>query len=298
MAIETKLQKNIPLKDYTTFKIGGKAKYFFQAKSKEEIIEAIKWAQQKQLPFFILGGGSNVLISDKTYNGLVIQAKSQKSKVKIESQNLKVIEFEAGVSLGKVVGIAQQEGLTGMEWALGIPGTVGGAVYGNAGAFEQSMANVVEEVEAVDIENFKFKILSFKQEECKFGYRSSMFKQNKNLIILSVKIKLPIGNKAEIEKKMQDFFKIKKQTQPLEFFSIGSIFKNGENYKAAELIEQAGLKGKRVGGVEVSQKHSNFIVNNSRGKAKDVIKLVGIIKKQVKKKFNVELQEEIQYLGF
>ncbi|MDD5738628.1 MAG: UDP-N-acetylmuramate dehydrogenase [Candidatus Pacebacteria bacterium] len=293
-----KMQKNILLKDLTTFKIGGVAKYYCQASSQEEIIEAVKWVQEKGAPFFVLGGGSNVLIGDKKYKGLVIQIKNQILKIKNTDQNSKIIEVGAGVPLGKLVGVALQEGLTGMEWAMGIPGTAGGAVYGNTGAFGQSMGDIVEEVEAIDISNIKYQISNIKKEGCKFGYRDSIFKRSKNLIILSVKIKLQNGEKAEIENKMKEFFQKKKQTQPLEFFSAGSIFKNGENYKAADLIEKVGLKGKRIGGVEVSQKHSNFIVNNGRGKARDVKKLIDLIKKQVKKKFNMELQEEIQYLGF
>ncbi len=309
-----KMQKNISLKNLTTFKIGGKARYFLEAKNKEEIISAIKWAQEKSLPFFVLGGGSNVLISDKKYKGLIIQVKSQNAKVKIESQNAKVIEIDAGVALGKLVGVALQNSLTGMEWAMGIPGTVGGAMHGNAGAFNQSISDVVEEVEVMDIEKPVWGQTSpelgaqafrrfaprrvFSKEECGFSYRDSIFKKNKNLIILSAKIKLQTGDKIEIENKMREYFQKKKQTQPLEFFSAGSIFKNKENYKAAELIEKAGLKGKRIGGAEISNKHSNFIVSNGHSKARDVKKLIDLIKKVVRQKFNIELQEEIIFLNF
>ncbi|MFH0739981.1 MAG: UDP-N-acetylmuramate dehydrogenase [bacterium] len=324
MDIEQKIKKNISLKDFTSFKIGGKAKYFFKAENKEEIIEAIKWAQQKKLPFFVLGGGSNILISDKKFKGLAI--KIQDSRFKIQDS---IIEAEAGVPLGKIVGIALQQGLTGMEWAMGIPGTVGGAIHGNAGAFGKSMADAVEEVEVCGAQPSKKLELSsgegwapqtFKKDECEFGYRDSIFKRNKNLIILSAKIKLQKGDKIEIEKKMADFFKIKKQTQPLEFFSAGSVFKNQElgikNQEllkrfpelkqfqdkniipSAWLIEKAGLKGKRIGGVEISRKHSNFIVSNGHGKARDVKKLINLIKKTVKKKFGVDLEEEVQLINF
>ncbi len=293
-----KIRKDVSLKELTTFRIGGKARYFLEAINKEEIIEAIKWAKQKKLPFFVLGGGSNILINDKKYKGVVVKMKNEKLKIENQNEKLKIIEAEAGIPLGKIVGLALQEGLTGMEWAMGIPGTVGGAICGNAGAFGQSIGDTVEEVEAMDTDNFKFQILNFKKEQCKFGYRESIFKHNKNLVILSVKIKLQIGDKTEIENKMKEFFQKKKQTQPLEFFSAGSVFKNPENFKAGELIEKVDLKGKRIGGVEISQKHANFIVNNGRGKARDVKKLIDLIKKQVKKKFNIILEEEIKFLGF
>ncbi|MDD4990282.1 MAG: UDP-N-acetylmuramate dehydrogenase [Candidatus Pacebacteria bacterium] len=293
MDIQNKLKNNISLKELTTFRIGGETKYLLEAKNREEIIEAVKLAQKKRVPFFVLGTGSNTLVNDKKYKGLVI--KIQDTRYKIQNT---IIEVEAGVALGKIVGLAFQNSLAGMEWAIGIPGTVGGAVYGNAGAFGKSMGDVVEEVEAIDTENFKFQISNFKNKECRFEYRNSIFKKNKNLIILSVKIKLQPGNKTEIEKKMKDFFQIKKQTQPLEYFSAGSVFKNPEGFSAGKLVEQSGLKGKRIGKAQISNKHSNFIVNMDNAKAKDVKKLVNLVKKTVKKKFNIDLEEEIQYLNF
>ena len=283
------------------------AKYFCFANNREEITEAIKWAKQKNMPFFILAGGSNVLINDGKFKGVVIKMKNEKLKIENQNEKFKIIKAEAGVPLGKIVGLALQNSLTGMEWAMGIPGTIGGAVYGNAGAFGKSMADVVEEIEVCRAQPSKklglssgedWALQTFKNKECQFGYRDSIFKRDKNLIILSVKIKLQTGDKAEIEKKMDNFFKIKKQTQPLEFFSAGSIFKNPEKLKVAELIEKAGLKGKRISGAEISQKHANFIVSNGRASARDVKKLIDLIKKQVKKKFNIILEEEIQYLNF
>jgi len=310
-----KLKKNFLLKNLTTFRIGGKAQYFFEARNKEEIIEVLQWVQQKKLPFFVLGGGSNVLINDKKYKGLVI--KIQESGIRNQESG---IEVEAGVSLGRLVGLAKQEGLAGMEWAMGIPGTVGGAVYGNAGSFGQSMADAVESVEAIDFGNQELRIRNYEKEECGFGYRDSIFKHNKNLIILSVKIKLQTGNKEQIENKMKDFFILKKQTQPIEYYSAGSIFKNQElGIKNQELLEKfpelkkfqeknfiptawfidkAGLKTKQIGRAQISNKHSNFIVNMGGARALDVKKLIDLIKKKIKKEFNVVLTEEVQYLGF
>jgi len=289
------LKKNFPLKNSTTFKIGGKAKYFLEAQSQEEIIEAIKWAQQKKLPFFVLGGGSNVLIGDKKYKGVVIQAKNQDIKIENENNDFKIIEANAGVFLAKLVGVALKNNLTGMEWAIGIPGTLGGAIYGNAGSFENSMQNSIEEVKVFLIDSQETKI--FKKEECNFGYRDSIFKNNKNLIILSAKIKLFLASHTEIENKMNEFFLQKKKSQPLECYSAGSVFKNPVGFLAWDLIEKAGFRGKQIGKAQVSNKHSNFIVNVGLAKAKDVKKLIKKIKKQVKKKFGVILEEEIKYLN-
>ena len=257
-----KFRKNVPLKNYTTFKIGGPAKYFFEAKRKEELIEAIKLAKKLELPFFILGGGSNLLVSDKGFDGLVIKF---------------------GQPLSSYVS-------KGLEWAVGIPGTVQGAVWSNAGAFEKSMKDVVKEVEVFDTKTEKIK--NFKSKDCKFGYRDSIFKKNKNLIILSVKIKSKKSNR----KKIKQYLDYRKKTQPLNFPSAGSIFKNPRGFFAADLIERCGLRGKRIGKVKISEKHANFIVNLGNGKAKDVKKLIKLGKQKVKSKFGIVLKEEIVVL--
>jgi UDP-N-acetylmuramate dehydrogenase len=257
-----KFKRNVLLKNYTTFRIGGPAKYFFVAKNKTELIEAILTAKKLKLPFFILGGGSNILVSDKGFSGLVIKF---------------------GQPLSSYVP-------KGLEWAVGIPGTIQGAVCGNAGAFGKSMKDVVEEVEVLDVKDLRFKIYDLR--DCKFGYRDSIFKHKKNLIILSVKIKSRKSN----PQKIKQYLEYRKRTQPLNLPSAGSIFKNPEGFAAAQLIEECGLKGKKVGNVKISEKHANFIVNLGQGKAEDVKKLIKLIKKEVKKKFGVTLKEEIQFL--
>ena len=256
------VKRNVLLKNYTTFKIGGPAKYFYIAQNKTELIGATKQAKKIKLPFFVLGGGSNLLVSDEGFNGLVIKF---------------------GQPLSSYVS-------KGLEWAVGIPGTVQGAVCGNAGAFKKSMKDVVESVEVFDTETGKVKI--FKNKDCRFSYRNSIFRKKKNLIILSVRIKTKKVN----AKKIKQYLDYKKQTQPLNFPSAGSIFKNPKGFSAGELIEKCGLKGEKIGNVKISEKHGNFIVNLGRGKAKDVIKLIKLIKQKVKNKFKVNLEEEIQYL--
>jgi len=290
-------QNNVLLKNHTTFRIGGKTRYFFIAKNKNGLISAVKMAKKNKLPFFVLGGGSNLLVSDKGYKGLVVKIQMTKSKCQMSSKNQYYEIFsEAGVSLNQLVNTALKNNLTGIEWAVGIPGTVGGAVYGNAGAFGKSMKNIIKEVETLDFKTLRIK--KFKNKDCKFSYRDSIFKKNKNLIILSIEIQLKISNKKEIQKRIKKYFDYKKTNQPLNFYSAGSVFLNSKNFTAGELIEKCGLKGKKIGNIKISEKHANFIVNLGDGKAKDIKKLINLIKKEVKNKFNLRLEEEIQYLGF
>ncbi len=321
------VQKNISLKNYITFKIGGKAKYFFAAKTKKDLILAITVAKKLKIPFFILGGGSNLLVSDQGYKGLVIKIENCKLKTELPTkfwwranvkkrtkssspiENCKV-GAESGVPLGKLVNISIEKSLTGLEWAAGIPGTVGGAVYGNCGAFQKSMKDIIEKVEVFDTEELR--IMNYELSDCQFGYRDSIFKRNKNLIILSAKTQLKKGKKKEIQKKIKEYLNYKKEKQPLNYPSAGSIFKNPPRFSAGELvkedkssssrlaaarlIEKCGLKGKRIGSAKISEKHANFIVNLGGGKAKNVMRLINLAKKKVKKKFKINLEEEIQHL--
>ena len=271
-----KFQNNISLAKHTSFKIGGPARYFCVAKNKKDLIKAIKWAKQKKAPFFVLGGGSNVLALDKGYNGLVIKFETSKLEDLVKS--------------------SAKKSLTGLEWAAGIPGTVGGAVYGNAQAFDIKMSDIIKSVEVLDVKTLKIKSLLKKQ--CQFSAKKSIFKENKNLIILSVLLKLKKGNKERIRKEIKEHFNLRKQKHPLNFSSAGSIFVNKAGGLASSyLIEKAGLKGTKVGGAMVSKKHAGFIVNTGKAKAKDVLDLIKIIKQKVKSKFGITLKEEIQIIG-
>ncbi|KPJ73538.1 hypothetical protein AMJ48_01125 [Parcubacteria bacterium DG_74_1] len=268
-----KFKKNISLKNYTTFRIGGRAKYFFEARTKKELIESVNSAKKMKLPFFILGGGSNLLISNKGYRGVVIKF---------------------GRSLSLYVS-------KGLDWAAGIPGTIEGAVYGNAGAFGKSMKDAVKSVEVFDARTEKFR--TFKNKDCRFAYRNSIFKKRKNLVILSVEIKSEKSN----PKKIKEYLDYRRQHHP-RLPSAGSVFKNPTrshgtrrgigDTPAAILIDRAGLTGKKIGQAQISEKHSNFIVNLGNAKAKDVKKLISFVKKSIKEKFKIKLEEEIQYLGF
>lgn len=256
-----KIQKNIILAPYTTFKIGGPAKYFTIVENNKDLVEANEFAKNKKLPFFILGGGSNILVSDKGFNGLVILINNKQV-----TMNNNVIKAEAGVKLSDLVKISIDNNLTGLEWAIGIPGTIGGAVKVNTSAFGSNISELVKNIE------------------------------KKDNVILSVELEMKKGNKQASQQMIKKYSKHRKERQPLEYPSAGCIFKNPINQKAGYLIDQAGLKGKQIGQAQVSEKHANFIINLNSAKSKDVKDLIKLIKKTVKKKFNIELEEEIQYL--
>lgn len=305
-------QQNVPFAPYTTFKIGGPAKFFCEAKNEEDIRDAFKFAREKKLPVFALGGGSNILVSDKGFGGLVIKLLNSDYSVQDNK-----IECGAGCLLAKIVSESVKAELSGLEWAAGIPGTVGGAVRGNAGAFGGKMADIVKSVKILDIHKSQISILS--NEDCKFAYRDSQFKQDPNLIILSVVLELKKGEKSESEKMIKEVLEKRKEKQPSDFPSPGSFFKNpvakskkliqqfetdtGQKVKddkipAPWLIEECGLKGKKIGGAMVSEKHANFLVNTGNATAEDVVMLAAIIKTKVRNKFGIQLKEEVQMVGF
>jgi UDP-N-acetylmuramate dehydrogenase len=201
---------------------------------------------------------------------------------------------EGGMKLKEIVKFCLKEGLTGLEWAAGIPGTIGGAVYGNISAFGSSMSDLVEKVKIFDVKKEKVKTLS--KKDCQFSPKQSIFKKQKNLVILSCLLKLKKGKKREIEKRIKEFLDYRKKNHPLEFPSAGCVFQNPKKISAAELIEKAGLKGKKIGDAKISPKHANFIVNLEKATAKDVLELINLIKNKVKKKFGIKLKEEIQFL--
>lgn len=285
------IQKNISLADYTTFKIGGKARYFFIARTKEDLIKAVSVAKKSKLKFFILGGGSNLLVSDKGYNGLVI--KTQNSNLEIKKKGTTMNFFcGAGTLLANLVLESIKNSAEGLEWAAGIPGTVGGAIFGNAGAFNESISNNIEEVEVLDIRSMV--VRKFKNKECKFEYRKSLFKKNRNFVIISARLKLKKGKREKINKIIKEHLEKRKKFQPLNYPSAGSVFVNPKKgLKTGEMIEKCGLKGKIIGKAKVSEKHANFILNLGRAKEKDVKKLMGLVKKRVKNKFGIILKEEI-----
>ncbi|MDD5589942.1 MAG: UDP-N-acetylmuramate dehydrogenase [Candidatus Portnoybacteria bacterium] len=306
------LQENVSLANRTTFRIGGPARYFFEAKSGEDIKDAIAWANEKHLPFFILGGGSNLLVSDKGFDGLVIKIKIPDLKIFPEGEKCRVIA-DAGVLLAKIILETTRAGYSGAEWGFGIPGTVGGAIFGNAHRLGQAMDQVVEKVKVLDLESFKIKDIS--KEECDFGYGESRFKKTKE-IILSAELLFLKKDEAEINKTLQEARQIVLDAP--RFPSAGCVFKNyetaGENDALLKnhpelaprvrggkigvgyLIDQCGLKGKKIGGAKIWEGHANYIINESGAKAADVCELIKECQEAVKNKYGFILEEEIRHL--
>jgi len=313
MPVEKIIKKNIDLTPYTTWRIGGRAEFFAVVNNARELIVAVNWAKAKKLPVNVLAGGSNLLIVNQKIKGLVIKISGQ--DYSIEKNYL---TCWGGTGLTKLAQVAAQAGLSGLEWACGIPGSVGGAVRGNAGAYGSDMAGAVAEVTAYD--SAKGRLIKLNQRACGFAYRDSVFKTNNNLLIAGVKLKLAKGEPGRIKKIGEKYFRHRLKSKPKQP-SAGCVFKNlpyqkavKQNQRLAEalaaqglvrhgkiaagyLIDRLGFKGLAKGGAKVSRRHANFIINTGQAQAKDVIYLVNLIKKKIKREYKIKLEEEIQYFG-
>ena len=279
-----------PLKNHTTFQIGGKCIALIEPKKVEDIIEAIKICRENNLKFFVIGNGSNLLVPDDGYNGVIIKIKSEFSNIQVEGECLIA---HSGAKLSEVYTVAYENSLTGFEFASGIPGTIGGAIFMNAGAYGGEMKDIVESVEVLDLDNYEVKEL--KNEELDFSYRKSII-QRKNYIVLTIKLKLKKGNKEEIKAVYEDLREKRNSKQPLNFGSAGSTFKRPEGHFASKLIEDAGLKGYHINDAWVSEKHSGFIVNKGNASYKEVVELIEYVQKVVFEKFEVKLETEVRIL--
>lgn len=309
------VKENIDLKNHSNYKIGGKARLFLIPKNAAEVKEAVAIAHKDKLPIFILGGGTNLLISDEGFAGAVI--KPEIKTLEVEGNNIKV---GAGVLMADLLNFAIEKGLSGLEWAGGLPGTVGGAIRGNAGAFAGEIKDVVKEVSSLDISDKEPKPVERGNSECKFGYRNSIFKINNGKeIILEAIIEMKKGDKKAIRQAVEEKIKYRKDRHPMEYPNIGSIFKNVDVKTVPEkirpqiqhvikndpfpvvptayLISECGVKGVSWGGAMISPKHPNFIVNILDAKAEDVKTLIKLVKAAVKEKFEIELEEEVIYVN-
>ena len=302
----------VSLKSYNTYRVGGEAKFFYEAHDRRALERAVSAARESSVPFYILGGGTNVLASDKGFDGLVI--KMMAGKVSMASE---VMHAASGVSMGTLVNKAKALGLSGLEWAAGLPGTLGGAIYGNAGSCGSETANIVETVEAFDPISGKLK--RYAKYECEFGYRNSIFKSNKEIILGAI-LRLKKSDLEAVMKKMIENMKFRQEHQPLSEMSAGCVFKNIEiaefpaaaylvehnpefaRFKSARflpagfLIDNAGLKKLKIGGASVSERHANFLVVNKNATQEDISWIIKMIKEKVFAVYKITLEEEIQFI--
>ncbi len=287
---ENRIKTNEKLSRYTTFKIGGEADYIAEPENAEQIRALIDLCEKYDVPYFILGNGSNVLASDKGYRGMIIHIYGEMNSITVDGCR---ITAEAGTSLIKVARTARDNGLTGMEFASGIPGTVGGAVYMNAGAYGGEIKNIVAFVKVLDKNG---EIYNISGKDMNFSYRHSLAEE-KDLIITETVFELEKGNISDIDEKMQQLAEKRREKQPLEYPSAGSTFKRPEGYFAGKLIMDSGLRGYRVGDAEVSEKHCGFVINKGNATAGDVMQLISDVRSRVYEGFGVNLETEIKMLG-
>ena len=279
-----------PMKQHTTFKIGGPADYFLVPETGEEVGEIIKICRKTDTPYFILGNGSNLLVGDGGYRGAVIQVYRNMSAVAVEGTT---ITAQAGALLSAVAAAAKNASLTGFEFAGGIPGTVGGAAVMNAGAYGGEMKDVLVEVTVMDAEG---KIFAISAEKLELGYRTSVIKKA-GYIVLEAKIRLKEGDQEAIRERMKELTIQRTTKQPLEYPSAGSTFKRPEGYFAGKLVMDSGLRGYQVGGARISEKHCGFVINAGDATAKDVRTLMDNVRDIVYEKYGVTLELEVKFLG-
>lgn len=285
----SKIEKEYPLKKLCTFQTGGIAKYVIFPSNKKEIKDLLKYVKENNIKYDILGNGSNVLISDSYYDGIIISLKKYNEVI---INNNEIIS-SSGTMLPVLSNIAMNNNLSGLEFVCGIPGTIGGALITNAGCYGSEIKDDVTSIEVLDKNN---NILTLKNKEINFNYRNSDI-QNKGYIVLSVTLELHKDNKDLIEKRIKENNIIRKNKQPINYPSAGSIFKSTSNYYAAKLIEEAGLKGFHINDAEISTKHSGFIINKGNATSKDIYLLINLIKQRIKDKYNIELEQEIKFIG-
>ena len=282
---------NESLKDHTTYKVGGTCKYFITPKDVKELIDLVKYLREKNNKYMILGNGSNTIFSSKEYDGVIINLTNLNS-MKIDGNR---IEVEAGYQLIKLSMDALNNELSGLEFAAGIPGNIGGAVFMNAGAYKSDMSNLIKTVTFLD-ENLELQTLA--NEELEFSYRKSIF-QKRNCIILSTVLELTPGNKDEIKELMDKRKERRIESQPLDYPSAGSVFRNpSEDIFAGKLIEDLGLKGYKIGGAMISEKHANFIINVGDATGEDIKSLIDFVKTKVKEKYDIDLHVEQRFINF
>lgn len=284
--LKTKIKFQEPMQGHTTFKIGGPAEYYAEPKDTRQLKLLLKSANRYNIPILVIGAGSNILVNDNGLKGIVLRLNSPAfKKVSLGHNRLSVA---SGVSLSRLLKIARQQGLAGLEFLAGIPGTVGGALAMNAGIPKKNIGDLVE---AASVMDYRGKIRTFPKEKIKFGYRTSNLSK---YIILNARLKLIKEDKREIKNRIKEYLGYRRKTQGKSRASAGCVFKNYKGLSAGKIIDLCGLKGKRVRGASISGRHANFILNLGHAQARDVLRLMALVKKEVKKKFNITLEPEIK----
>jgi UDP-N-acetylmuramate dehydrogenase len=288
-----RLVQNASLGRYTSARVGGNADGLIEVTSSKDLADTMRFLWSEHIPCRVIGGGSNILISDDGYHGVLVINKS--SDYRIEDSGSEVVVFaESGVNLGSLARKTALDGWTGLEWAAGIPGSVGGAIYGNAGAHGSDMAKTLEEVEILFPDG---RLHDWSAADMEYSYRCSVLKRTKSqAVILSAGLFVRRDDVNAIKARLDEFVSKRKESQPTGA-SLGSMFKNPRNDFAGRLIEEAGLKGIRIGGAEISRKHGNFFLNDENATAQDIYDLIRLVQKTVFEKFGIELETEIEYLG-
>ena len=287
---EAKVFVNEAMASHTTFKIGGPADYFVKPETVEELAAVLKLCKEEEIPYFILGNGSNLLVGDKGFRGVVIQLYKNFDGMNIEGTT---VTAKAGAMLVRVAKESGKAGLTGLEFASGIPGTIGGAMVMNAGAYGGEMKDVVTSVTALTKDG---EIKKLSAEEMNFRYRGSVI-EDEGYIVLEAEMELKEGNLEEIQARMAELTVQRKKKQPIEYPSAGSTFKRPEGYFAGKLVQDAGLRGFQVGGAQVSEKHCGFVINAGGATAADVMSLMQQVSDKVNEQFGVTLEPEVKRIG-
>ena len=279
-----------PMSAHTTFRIGGAAECMVLIEQEEELLKLVPYLNQIEENYFILGNGSNLLVGDKGYRGVIIKLGEGMNRISVDGNR---IHAQAGALLSKTAAAARDAELSGMEFAAGIPGSIGGGVVMNAGAYDGEMKQITESVKVMDKEG---KIMVLDNDTMEFGYRTSIIK-NRPFIVLEVTLRMQPGNKDEIQSKMKELMEKRQSRQPLNYPSAGSTFKRPEGYFAGKLIMDAGLRGYRIGDAQVSDKHCGFVVNIGNASAADVREVIEEVQERVKDRFHVRLEPEVIFLG-
>ena len=287
---EKRVYKEEPMKKHTTFRVGGNADYFVMPQNASEIKAIIELCKEEDIPYYILGNGSNLLVSDAGYRGVIIQIYKEMNQIEVVGECLKV---QAGALLSRVGTVALENELAGFEFAAGIPGTVGGAVVMNAGAYGGEMKDIIVNATVLTQEG---EILTLNKEELELGYRTSVIAKN-GYIVLGAEYQLQKGEKEAIRARMDELKTQRVTKQPLEYPSAGSTFKRPEGHFAGKLIQDAGLRGFQVGGAQVSEKHCGFVINKDQATAADIKELMRQVAEKVMQEFGVELEAEVKTLG-